>query len=88
MKRLWRRIIRWLAREEIAAAASYERAALLVQIPPMQQKAFEAGMATGEIKGKNKAFDELDRIVCDRMSGASDYVTPEDIERAKRGMLH
>lgn len=80
---LWRRFVRWLARDEIARV-SFE----LMSDHASRSFALCRARAEGEAAGHKAAMDEIERVIGERTSGMGDYVMPEDIVRAKRGRLH
>jgi hypothetical protein len=54
----------------------------------VQQRAFDAGFVSGEAQGQREALAQLDTAVAHRMGGGMDVVMPEDVERARKGLLH
>lgn len=79
-----RRFLRWLARSEIESAILAERrecaAALLLHR--------HADYMRGVKFGVEQAFGAVEAAVRERMRGADDLVTEEDLRNAKRGMVH
>ena len=52
-----------------------------------QREAYDLGRAHGELAGQQTLLTELTRLMDER--GALTYeVTPADLERAKKGMVH
>jgi hypothetical protein len=88
-------LIRWLSRKEIAQTQS-EAVALVTQalklpvaIDQMQLALAHArGFAEGQLVGRQEMWDHMSTIVGERTGGAQDVVTPEDLARARRGLLH
>lgn len=44
--------------------------------------------AAGQVSGPQEMLDQMDRIVGERTGNQPDFVTPEDIARARKGWLH
>ena len=90
----WSGFVCWLARHELQAAATQMdeiRAevyrlgvdhALIVQMTRCQ------AYAEGQIAGRREMYDHLERIVAARTHGNGDFVSEEDLQKAKRGLLH
>lgn len=85
---LWRRLIRYLARDEISQA--YEAGASLTQALAIQaaQILAQESFARGECEGRRQMSDAVERAVSERMGGGSDLISAEDIARAKKGIVH
>lgn len=81
-------LIRWLARKEISEA--YEAGSALGQVLAASDAMArcELAQARGVAEGQARAFDALEEAVRARMGGVVDFVMPEDIKRAKKGLLH
>jgi hypothetical protein len=96
---IFRRFVRWLARKEIAQAQN-EAIALVAQVgKPLDQLSITVSQvpltlisaqafAEGQIAGREEMWDRLNAIVGERMGGAQDVVTSEDLARARKGLLH
>lgn len=86
--KLFRRLIRWLAREEIAQAM--EAGSQMTQAIALQQAELlaQAAFANGQCHGRQEALDRLDAIVAARTAGFGDYINEDDLVKAKRGLLH
>lgn len=85
-----RRLIRWLARNEIADAKAEVAARMLNGAIEESMQKFErqAHYLKGFTEGSDRAFDAVETAVRERMGGSTDLVMPEDIRRAKRGLVH
>ena len=88
MKSLWRRLIRYLARKEIDQAFEGGRLNFEMTSAPGVQLLMQQSYAKGETAGRQAMYDHIASVVGARMSGAQDYVTPEDLALAKKGWLH
>ena len=80
----WRlRFLQWIAEPVIArlreelGAESFEH----------QQKAYALGRIHGEVSGQSQMADALIQVMNERGAVWPDF-TAEDIERAKKGMVH
>lgn len=84
----WKRLVRWLARDEIAQA--YETGSAMTQALAMQQAEMlaQAAFARGQCAGRQEMYDHISDQVTARTGGAPDFVMPEDLARAKKGLLH
>jgi hypothetical protein len=81
---LFRRLIRWLARDEITAAhvKGYVDCAAIAEL------AKRVSYAEGEVAGGQRVLEQLQWVVAARTEGKGGIVTIEDLEITKRGMLH
>lgn len=81
---LYRRFIRWLALDQIteAHANGYMECAAIAEL----QK--RVAYAEGQVDGRQEMSDAIDRTVAARTMGMGDYISAEDLARAKRGMVH
>lgn len=81
---LYRSLIRYLALDQIteAHAAGYKEGAAIAEL------AKRVAYAEGECAGRLSAMAEIDSVVAARTMGMGDLVMPEDLARAKKGMLH
>jgi hypothetical protein len=81
---LFRRLIRYLALDQIteAHAKGYMECAAIAEL------AKRVAYAEGEMCGREAAMAEIDRIVAARTGGAGDYISEEDLKRARKGLLH
>lgn len=80
----WRRFIRWLARDEIMLVRAEEKA--VAEMSAHFER--RASYAEGQQVGRQEMYDHIDEAVRERMGGAIDFVNPEDLARAKKGLLH
>jgi hypothetical protein len=81
MRRLWRALIRWLADDMITEAYGAG-----VQTGRMENRS--EAFAHGQVAGRAELNDELHRVVAGRSHGQGDYVNPEDLKLAMKGLLH
>ena len=51
------------------------------------QQAYDLGFAFGQLAGQRLAYVEMERVAAESRRGISE-LTPEDVEAAKRRMLH
>jgi hypothetical protein len=81
---LFRRFIRYLALDQIteAHAKGYMECAAISEL------AKRVAYAEGECAGRISAMAEIDSVVAARTMGMGDVVMPEDLARAKKGMVH
>lgn len=84
----WKRLVRWLARDEIAQA--YETGSAMTQALAMQQSEMlaQAAYANGQCAGRHEVMERLDAIVAARTAGFGDYISEDDLAKAKRGLVH
>lgn len=95
-------LIRWLARKEIAQAYD-EGFALAAQIAKTREAIDQAivaanklpvaidraqSFAEGQLIGRQEMWDHLNDMVGERIGGCQDVITPEDLARARKGMVH
>lgn len=82
-----KRLLRWLARHEIA-----ESCAGIVMENAMQAALHKIQLNTsflaGYQKGAEDTFSAIEKQVCERLGGAQDLVTEADIAKAKKGIVH
>lgn len=86
---LWRRFVRWLSKIEIDKA--YEAGSLGAQALAQQAASMERShaFACGQKVGQDELCERMGEIIRERMHGADDiFVSPEDLSRAKKGLLH
>lgn len=87
---IWRRFVRFLAREELAAAEGATTAAnhaaynAAYQIELREKMAY----AQGEVAGQAAMLSQIADQVLERTGGCPDFVTEEDLKRARKGLLH
>ena len=86
-------LIRWLAGWLAKKATAETR--VVVASPDQMQISSEQlrlmlaqAFASGQMSGQQEMWDHLNSIVDGRMHGAQDVVTPEDLARARKGLLH
>lgn len=64
---------------------------LLVPVPDVTQAdlqhAYDLGFAFGQLAGQRQAYVEMERVAAEAHRGISE-LTAEDVEAAKRRMLH
>lgn len=79
-----------LAREELRAAelAKQEAARFAYEAAAQVEMREKVAHAMGEMEGQAKMAEAIAQAVAQRMGGGDDLVTPEDLARAKRGMVH
>jgi hypothetical protein len=78
-----RRLIRWLAREEIAAAYECGRSDFAREAEPGMQALLQLAYAKGEHAGMERAFDAVEAEV-----GPYRKIEPEDVIRARKRRAH
>jgi hypothetical protein len=81
---LFHRLIRYLALDQIteAHAKGYMECAAISEL------AKRVAYAEGECAGRLAAMAEIDSVVAARTGAAGDYITEEDMKRARKGLLH
>jgi hypothetical protein len=88
VKKLWLRLVRYLARHELhkafEAGATAEKLNSAMQLQMAQALIYSRGLAAG----RDEMYECIARSVEERTGGMGDYVTPEDLKRAKKGLLH
>lgn len=84
----WKRMVRYLARDEISQAyeggAAWAQALNQVNTQALQSLAF----AQGECSGRQEVIERIDAIVAQRTMGFGDYISAEDLAQAKKGLIH
>jgi hypothetical protein len=83
----WRRLVLYLAKRELASLRE-EFAAACVQAGLEASGAELRAFLKGHAAGCQQAMDEVNRVVSERMGGAVDFINPEDVRQARKGMLH
>lgn len=86
-----RRFFRWLARREIAEAKAAAETAIHRDALVALEQARMLGDFRAEFafrQGQENAIEQMGQIVRERMAGGDDVIMPEDIERARKGILH
>lgn len=80
----FRRLIRWLALDQITAAhdRGYRECAAITELA--KHVAYAEGLSAGRVE----MCEAIDRAVADRLGTGGGEVMPEDLARARRGMLH
>ncbi len=81
----WRRLVRWLARKEIAQAFEGVSQAAMVVAGAMTSLREQIAYGRGERAGMENAFEAMRQSVSER-SGRE--ITAEDVERAKNRLVH
>lgn len=81
---LWRRFVYWLVRDQIIQA--HERGYL--EAGHVDTAARRAAFAAGQIAGRQEMLEQMAAQVNARTHGLGDIVSLEDIEQARKGMLH
>lgn len=76
--------MRFLAQRDILLARAEERSLAEAQLYLHRQMA----CAQGEQAGIQRLNDELERLISARTGGCGDYINPEDLKTAKKGLLH
>ncbi len=86
----YRRLVRWLAREEMLTAeiAKQESARLAYTATAQAELREKMAYAQGQMAGRQEMADCVLESVMQRMGGADDLVQPEDVATAKKAMLH
>ena len=80
----WRRLLRFLARDLIFEVILAERRECAAAVLLNRHADYLHGVRDGAAQ----AFDAVEASVRERMSGAQDLVTEEDLRRARKGLLH
>lgn len=73
---------------ERAAAGMQQQADLTNQLVQQTELCRRMAYAEGQMAGRQEMYDRINDIVCARTNGAGDYVSEEDLKRAKRGLIH
>jgi hypothetical protein len=82
------RLLCWLMRKDLAHARAEGRVFSDLQHAKDLGMEIKIAYLRGLRDGADEAFASIERCVAERMGGGQDLVMPEDIARAKRGMLH
>ena len=87
---LWRRLVRYLAREDLLVAelAKQELAKFAYTAAQQAELLEKMAYAQGELAGQQKMADCIAQAVAARMGGGDDMVQPEDVANAKKALLH
>jgi hypothetical protein len=78
----WRRFFLWLGKKDLQIA--YDLGARSQSAAERERVAF----AEGQIAGYRAGLEAVERQIDARTHGLGDFASAEDLERAKRGMLH
>lgn len=81
---LWRAFVRFICRREIESAILAERRECAAAVLLHRHADYMRGVKFGV----EQAFGAVEASVRERMRGADDLVTEEDLRNAKRGMVH
>lgn len=82
-----RRLVRWIARAEIAQAKAEVAANMLGDAMKCYVSATEQYLK-GLVDGERAVLDAIEKAVRERNGGATDTVTEGDIAQARKGLLH
>ena len=83
-----RRLLRFLAAREIREAEAFVRALERVNCELAVRLHIQSAYLKGHQEGVVDAMKEVEKQVRERMGGAQDLVTLEDIAAAKKGLIH
>jgi hypothetical protein len=70
------------------AGAEAQRAAYVAGEVIRMECVKRMAYAEGEVAGRAQAWAYMAEVIAERTGGPADYINPEDLARAKKGILH